>query len=450
MEKKKEEQKNRKVENKNSKINRVASFVSEKMLAESAYDRHAQKTSFIIYQDGEISEQPKITDGIETYCPLDPKSDFVRRGVIQLPSGVEDYGTDEQLRAALQSFIHEYVDISPDFEIVAANYILLTWIYDRFNELPYLRVIGDYGGGKSRFIQVIGLLCYKSASTSGATTPSPIFRLLDRVRGTLVLDEADFQMSDMTGAIVKILNNGYTTGFPVWRSEGKGKGVFEEKTYDVYSPKIIASRNLFRDRALESRCLTEHMRMTNRADIPLSLDQNFYGRAQTLRNCLLMWRFKNYRRQFNINPAFPDGVQARLHQILIPMLAVAEDSEKVRETIIRYAVAYNQSLMEIRRTSLEASLLDALYLLSQESPQKEGFTIKEVAVRASKISDHRDISPRFAGAILRNNLLLMSVRTRYGYLISIEHNREILKALWTSYGIGDIVNVVNNVNYPPG
>jgi hypothetical protein len=80
---------------------------------------------------------------------------------------------------------------------------------DRFNEVPYLRAIGDFGSGKSRFIQSIGILCYKPVFTGGATTPSPIFRIVNEVHGTLIIDEADFKFSDMTSEIVKILNTGY-------------------------------------------------------------------------------------------------------------------------------------------------------------------------------------------------------------------------------------------------
>jgi len=39
-------------------------------------------------------------------------------------------------------------DVSPAFEKVATHYVLLSWVYDAFNELPYLRRGGDYGSAK--------------------------------------------------------------------------------------------------------------------------------------------------------------------------------------------------------------------------------------------------------------------------------------------------------------
>jgi hypothetical protein len=52
------------------------------------------------------------------------------------------------IRFDVQDFIRRYVDLSPAFEKVATHYVLLSWVYDAFNELPYLPLRGDYGSGK--------------------------------------------------------------------------------------------------------------------------------------------------------------------------------------------------------------------------------------------------------------------------------------------------------------
>jgi len=80
------------------------------------------------------------------------------------------------------------------------------------------RVRGDAGSGKSRFLLAVGSLCYKPIFASGASTVSPIFRLIDTFRGTLVVDESDWRQTDEKAEVVKILNNGNGKGFPVLRS----------------------------------------------------------------------------------------------------------------------------------------------------------------------------------------------------------------------------------------
>jgi len=104
-------------------------------------------------------------------------------------------------------------------KLFADDYVLFSWVYDAFNELPYLRLRGDAGSGKTRFLLIVGSLCYKPIFASGASTVSPLFRILDSMRGTLIVDEGDFRFSDEKAELVKILNNGNGRGFPVLRSE---------------------------------------------------------------------------------------------------------------------------------------------------------------------------------------------------------------------------------------
>jgi hypothetical protein len=102
--------------------------------------------------------------------------------VVLLPSEPQEYGSDAALLSEIESFIHRYVDVSPLFEKIACYYVLLTWIYDRFNELPYLRLRGEPGSGKTRFMLTVGSLCYKPIFASGVDgfTALPNSRLLSR------------------------------------------------------------------------------------------------------------------------------------------------------------------------------------------------------------------------------------------------------------------------------
>ncbi len=195
------------------------------------------------------------------------------------------------LLAEIQAFIHSYVDVSPLFEKIASYYVLFSWVYDSFNELPYLRLRGDPGSGKTRFLLTVGSLCYKPIFASGASTVSPLFRIIDAFRGTLIVDEGDFRLSDERAEIVKILNNGNARGFPVLRSEVTPKREFNPTAYTVFGPKLVATRGLFQDRALESRCITEAIGQQRlREDMPINLPFLYKQEALELRNKLLLFR----------------------------------------------------------------------------------------------------------------------------------------------------------------
>ncbi len=204
--------------------------------------------------------------------PTQPTNALVEHEVVRFPSKLEEYENEASLVEEVRSYIHRYVDLSESFELIAAYYVLFSWVYDAFNELPYLRVRGDYGTGKTRFLNIVGSITYKPIFGSGASTVSPIFHLLDQFSGTLVIDEADFRFSDEKADLVKILNNGNVRGFPVLRSIAHQNGEFSPRAFRVFGPKIIASRGSYDDRALESRFITEDMgNRSLRNDIPINL-----------------------------------------------------------------------------------------------------------------------------------------------------------------------------------
>jgi len=55
----------------------------------------------------------------------------------------------ESLAADIEVYIAAYLDISPAFLKVASTYVLFSWVYDVFNEVPYLRFRGEFGSGKT-------------------------------------------------------------------------------------------------------------------------------------------------------------------------------------------------------------------------------------------------------------------------------------------------------------
>ncbi|MHB8522083.1 MAG: hypothetical protein ACYDH9_15160, partial [Limisphaerales bacterium] len=271
----------------------VSAVFKDGGILEMVHDLDGRKTRFVLWRDGKWQFQDGVSVGpVHRLVPYSPYNNLIKNDVILFPSAPEEYESEEALLAEIQAFIHRYVDVSPLFEKIASYYILFSWVYDGFNELPYLRVRGDPGSGKTRFLLTVGSLCYKPIFASGASTVSPIFRILEIFRGTLIIDESDFRMSDEKAELVKILNNGNVKGFPVLRSEVSGKGEYNPRAYHVFGPKIVATRGSFDDRALESRFLTEEMGQQRlRDDVPINLPGEHSAQARCLRNKLLLFRF---------------------------------------------------------------------------------------------------------------------------------------------------------------
>lgn len=407
-------------------------------LIETVYDPESRRTGFVTWHNGR-SEMVKTSTmpGIGRVVPYSATNNLLSHRVVLFPSGSTPYSSERELVTEIRSFIHRYADVSELFEEVAGYYVLFSWIYDAFSEVPYLRLKGDFGSGKSRCLQTIGSLCYKPMFASGASTVSPMFRIIDTFRGTLVMDEGDFRFSDARADIIKILNNGNAAGFPVLRSDATPTKEFNPRAFTVFGPKIIASRGLFDDRALESRCITETMiGLPPRPDIPLSLPDVFHVEALALRNKLLAFRFHNLRIPRDMERATDADIEPRISQVFAPLLAVVGD-RTARERIVALAKVASRTIRAERSASAEAQLLDIIYELRHDSQPVGVKTIAERFAERFGGDYRRPITPRWIGAQLRSRLSLTPVKSHGTFVIPATEEPRLL-SLFQRYGLGDV------------
>lgn len=424
---------------KSTKPTRMVSFAhANGGIVESIQEGPDSATAFVIAKDGDFSIAPDWTyEGIR-YVPVSAAHNLLKHRAIKLPGAPQEYGTTATLLTELEDYASKYLALSPAFLKIAAAYVLLSWVYDAFNELPYLRFRGDYGSGKTRALIVFGSVAYKGFFASGASTVSPIFHTLDAFRGTLIFDEADFRFTDEKAELVKILNNGNVKGFSVLRTQVTAAKEFEPRAFSVYGPKIVGMRGSYEDRALESRFLTEEMSgRTLRADIPISLPEEQEAEAHTLRSKLLMYRLKERSRSC-IDPTLVDPtLEPRMNQILLPLLSIAPN-EEVRTAIRSYASLVQEGVVSDRASSTEGQLLSVIAAAMVEG-EKNALPLNDIAVafvaRYGTEYD-RPITSRFLGGVLRNRLGLPLYKTN-GLIAVTLKDRARLDALFVRYGVGE-------------
>lgn len=416
----------------------VSATLEDGTIVETLYRPEAHDTALVCFQAGKAKENSSLDlPQLGRVTPYSAQNNLLAHGVVLFPSCVGNYANEAELLAKVRSFIHRYADLSDSFEEVASLYVLLSWVYDAFQELPYLRLKGDFGSGKSRCLQIIGSLSYKPMFVSGASTVSPIFRIMDAFRGTLVMDESDFRFSDEKAEIVKILNNGNAAGFPVLRSEVTPTKEFNPRAFAVFGPKIIATRHDFDDRALESRCITEVMSgLPPRSDIPLSLPRSFHQQARELRNQLLCYRFRTLGNHRNAAIPRQHGIEARVAQVFAPLLAVTADGQ-ARERILALARKQSGTIREDRGASLEAMLLGIMMDMRRESCPLGVKAIAERFAERYQADFARPIAPRWIGAQIRRRLSLTTIKSHGTFLIP-ETEEPKLAALFERFGLGDI------------
>jgi hypothetical protein len=412
-------------------------------IIELLYDAKSCRTRLAVSRNGKCTLEDTVAiDENTKLVPYSADNNLIKHQVLVLPEKPDPFVSVPALILEIDAYIYGYVDLTENFRKIAAYYVLLTWVYDAFNELPYLRFRGDFGSGKSRALMVIGSLCYKAFFASGASTVSPIFHLLDSVRGTLIVDEADFRFSDEKADLVKILNNGNVRGFPVLRTVVTPNREFNPRAFNVFSPKIVAMRHGFEDQALESRFITEEMGQRQlRDDIPINLPDKQKEEALALRNKLLSYRFE-YLPKIRVNASLVDpALSPRANQILVPLLSIIED-EGLQEEIRLVAKRLERSELVARSSTAEAQVLDVLSSLL-EGDDRASATVGEIT--AALIERYggeydRPITNRYVGNILRKRLHLTTYKSHGVYVVPAAVKGQV-DILCKKYGVAEADSV---------
>lgn len=396
------------------------SFVTERgLVVELLYRAAERRTLFAIGRDNEWRMQEKLVlPAGEILVPYSASNNLIRNECVLLPSEPVPYSTLEELVQDIENYLAGYVTLSAAFKLIAPWYVLLSWVHDAFNELPYLRFRGEFGTGKTRALLTLGSICYKPFFASGASTSSPIFHTLNSFGGTLVLDEADFRSSDERSDIVKILNNGNVRGIPVLRTIVSKDREFNPRAFRVFGPKIVAMRKDYDDRALESRFFTEETKhVPVGADIPLNLPISQKEEALLLRNKLLAYRFANLARVCLRDDADWPG-DTRLRQTAMPLLSLV--NKDAQREALRNAIASSYSApFPDTYAQVELDLLSILVACFEDTSQS-AVSLREIQHRLHATNSDNPVgwvSAKWLGTFLRKRLRLLTHKSNGVYVV---------------------------------
>lgn len=346
---------------------------------------------------GTISEVKEIQVGDITCIPILNKG--IMDELVKMPSGIEEYGTIDDLIHEIENYIHHYSDFSKEFQEWASWWVLMTWVYDRLPSVSYLRFLGDWGTGKSRALDTVGGVCYKRTKITGAVTAAAIYRVLDRFRGTLIIDENDMEnKSEIAGILTKILNSGIERGSPIIRCLKEDETAYDIQTFQVFGPKLFATRNRFEDMALESRCLTTKMQETSRPinvrnnpdNIPFTIYSKEALIAQDrLRNKLLLFRFRHLSHvpkvlgEDDCLDMDLGKISGRLKQVCLPFATIFRDNPETMDKFRRFLERYQKEIYGETSDSYQGRLVAAVFKAAI-SLGKDKITCADVAREAKE------------------------------------------------------------------
>jgi hypothetical protein len=347
-------------------------FPATGWIVEYLYDPISQFASFAWRDDqGNIGNGDSLVMDGQKYLPY-PVNDTIRSGAVSFPSKLGEEKPLRELITIVELFIKtHYLLPSDKIARMMAYFVMMTWLYDCFDAVINLRAMGDAGSGKSEMMRRIGLVTYRFMTANGAGSTSAMFRMVERYKGTVFIDEADLNNSDTSADMVKFINLGNMKNNPILRTVEvtgpNGNKDFEEKAFQTFCPKMIAMRKDFQDDAVGTRCLTfivqprEQIEL-RKAGIPNNINNAMREQALAIRNLLLRWRLKNWKTEIEVDAnILDDFISARLNQVAGPMLMLAMEDPIQQEEIRQNLRDYYQDTILDRSMTISARVIEAIW-----------------------------------------------------------------------------------------
>jgi hypothetical protein len=438
-------------------------------------DKHDSKLAWRDPNGNVFEGDHVVIDGIR-YKAEPPEEAYRERGII-FPSELGKLHTAGELAKYIEAYLNSVYIMPNELTTKIISYwVLVTWLYDCFTALPYLRAMGASGAGKSELLYRVGLVCYRLLSAGGADTVSTLFRSVERFRPTVLFDEGDIEKSDASNEVIKFLNFGAMKGHPIWRAveeiDQDGKKTYKSKSFPTYCPKLIGMRKDFKDDAVGNRAITfkvqeKGMRELMARKIPLGVTEEIHQRAQAIRNMMLRWRLEKWQPEIVINMDYYElDISARLNQVTGALMMVAEGDQALREEMKGFMREYYLEMTQNKSMTIIARVIEAIIkiykypdlhkqMVETEENGNEKILVGHVTKIANEIIEDmnstedeghsaggeqeqkfnkRDLSPHRIGRLIRDDMqMVVSRRTNKGFYVYYDETR--VNELARQYGI---------------
>ena len=198
---------------------------------------------FVVCRNGSATFHDTFQNGDVTFVPPKVHRSFV--DAMCLPKSLGTSETPRTLLREIDDVLCTYVDLDKADRRLVAYFSLYTWLHDLLHVAPYLWIVGPYGCGKTTLLRLLSRLCRRSI-IAGEISPAAFYTLITNLRPTLLLDEFELGADTQSRMLQRLLRNGSSMGQRIFRGS---------RAYDVFGPKVIASRQGAGDAALASRGL---------------------------------------------------------------------------------------------------------------------------------------------------------------------------------------------------
>lgn len=253
-------------------------LINGRHLVECVHDRQRDQYQLAVMMDGRmvIGDQIEIDGEIYEAAPISP---LIKMASADFENAAIKRG--EELDE-LTKYFERWMVISASDALMLSAFVLSTWMYDRYDTTPALRIIGRIGDGKTRLLTLLEGVCYRPFCGNTTLKVRDLAIIADRYHGTILLDEADAPANKPMRELCET---------------GTNKNNSLNHTYDTYGPRVMAMRrksgdynDLVIDLTLENQPLMWHGREEQRQP----LGKNWIKDAQRLTDGLMRMRLTQW------------------------------------------------------------------------------------------------------------------------------------------------------------
>lgn len=232
------------------------------------------------------------------------------------------------VREAYRTYVAFHSDLEKAESGTLALWTFHTWVYDVAEVTPYLMITAPTSSaGKSRIFDVARLLVREPFPVVDPS-PAALYRTIDALRPTVLIDEAD--MITQSAKLRSVLNSGFAAGGFVPRTGRDGTSL---EMFETFCPKAFAGIAHGRQpitAATLTRCIQIPMRRrAEHEEIRKFRRREAQDVTAPLRHGLQKWALQARLHLDGARPVMPDGLEGRQENAWEPLIAIADMIGKV-------------------------------------------------------------------------------------------------------------------------
>jgi hypothetical protein len=347
-------------------------------LAEEIFDGTTPRFQVYHFEKGEFETANQLPSGEKDdngqeifITPVD--NDQLRKGLVVLPSGITETTFSEVIDEVFDFLIKgSRFDSCGHEDEVKLNglFAVGSWFLDKMKPklpvkiagigvfAPILAIRGPSGSGKNRLANLLRLISYKPYFDMSKTKIPSLYRPLDVWKGTLVMDEADFDKTTETSDVIHYLNC-RAQGTPISRQNPESPKTGQ--AFDDFGITILTQRRPFDDNATEGRTIPFFCEKTDEKMPTVEIDDTI-KKGLALQNKLLYLRLR-YWDEFEIDKAawIEDISDYRLNSALLPLLAIGKFEPRVLEIITNVVKKLEEKRKRLKANSPDGMIVNYIW-----------------------------------------------------------------------------------------